>query len=1073
MPIHQTHANLAETTVHAFFDITIGLMLSLIKSILVGLIGLMGSGIDSILSISIGSSGVVQNTWNLVRGFANMAFILVLIVMAFGTIFNVQGYDLRSLIAKFLIAALLINFSLTIGVIIIDWTQSLSNVFLQAIGSVGNRLAQEARLASRFSSGPLDSYGVPVDLHVFQSMLAAFADVILLAIIFFSLAVLFVTILVRVPFLWALLIVSPIAWITYILPSTRNINRMWWKYFIGWNVFLPIYLFSIYFAVLLLSKRQDLLSGTNTVKLMGVKFEDIFFYVLIAIFLIGGAKMAMKAGMSAGAGGVALGIWGKGAARAKLAGGIPWRASGAAGVYKEAKKTFQEKGFAGFEATEKNLGRFYQGQQGRDKAAAWLGQKTGLAPGLADKQFQSDIKSFEEKYEKQFKDNKIDESRLKGIAGNTNLSLQERVAAANKLKDLGDNIEGGDMSALYDAYSQRSPADAVRWIRGQNIDNLNPKDLDALDKAAKDKQLKQKIARVKAKRNLLSPEEYTQKFVHFEGKEGELASFIGDTDKDFIDGLKKQEALRILEALKGKGEAEKKFALKIAEKGFFAGTYEDKDEVQKNAEALLTGLVGTGKEGDASEGAHGAFGSATEAGKFLDLVKKANLAEALQIKQSKDILTDMYEKGSDGKNVKLNGAPGLQKAMQQELSKASNEELGKMIRVEVAGKDANGNNLYKAKDQMVLAAFKQSLKENPRAAQKIKNMYVDPKFTGNTPLVGALDQAMNEVLAESFETDKGQPFNKKVGEVTGADGLISKVEKAMEDNGIEDAKIHYKKALKNLEEASKLIKGIDRMDFIAKSRKEELERILSDAQDKLEKAKKKKPKNPGPDDTDETPPDDKEPKGGGGGGGSSGGSGGTPPPGGSSGGGKSRLSPFGGSRASTSTWPSPRPQTPPPAESESRVGNAGAPFSTKAGTIPSGEIGRPAEPEIKPTPTQPTYQPRIVGRGGEPLKSEEWAEGQRLAQEIDQVYKDRFTIMDDFWSEEHKKGASTSYGYLSSKRPDLNITRDEYDAWQTRDALKEDPSQQNTLNFWQEHGRNVNGYIRYVDKAKKFISDKK
>lgn len=293
--------------------------LNLVRSFLVNLIVFVGSGVDYALHMET-TNAVVTSSWGIVRGFSNMFFILTLIIMAFATIFNVAKYDFRTLIARFLIAVLLINFSLVIGELIIDWSQSLSNVFLDAIGDVGARVAQGANIAKNLDAGTIIS--APIDQVSWGETMKAGINIIMLAIIFFSLLVLLVFAVIRVPILWALLIVSPIAWITYILPTTMDVNRRWWKYFLGWNAFMPIYLFFIYFGVLFLNNQNEVLANLGSAQLatLDYTFKFLFFYILIAIFLIGGAKFAMSSSMAAGAGGVAGAIWAKGRTTARFAG---------------------------------------------------------------------------------------------------------------------------------------------------------------------------------------------------------------------------------------------------------------------------------------------------------------------------------------------------------------------------------------------------------------------------------------------------------------------------------------------------------------------------------------------------------------------------------------------------------------------------------------------------------------------------------------------------------------------------------------------------------------------------------
>ena len=69
---------------------------------------------------------IVKTSWTVFRDFANMFFILILIIIAFATIFDMQNYNWKGLMAKFIIAALLINFSLAIGGFLIDVSTNLA-----------------------------------------------------------------------------------------------------------------------------------------------------------------------------------------------------------------------------------------------------------------------------------------------------------------------------------------------------------------------------------------------------------------------------------------------------------------------------------------------------------------------------------------------------------------------------------------------------------------------------------------------------------------------------------------------------------------------------------------------------------------------------------------------------------------------------------------------------------------------------------------------------------------------------------------------------------------------------------
>ncbi len=457
------------------------------KAFLANLIAMLGVGIQFVLSIDIAGQAVVQESWDIVRGFANMFFILALIIMAFGTIFSVSKYDFRTLIARFLIAALLINFSLVIGEVIIDWTQSLSNVFITSIGDVGIRLAQGADTSKAFERAATVSQAGSAKF-IWDETMASALNVILLSIMFFSMAVMFFFTLARIPILWALLIVSPIAWIMYILPNTRGIANKWWKQFMGWNLFLPIYLFFIYFGILFLSQKDrvlDAIAAQPVISAYNITFQMLFFYLLIGIVLIGGAKLAMGGSSSAGAGIVAGAIWARGRAAARWGGsapfrlgrygaGVGWRATGAEGVYKEAKDKFNKQGFAGFEATEKNLGKLYRGQQGREEMAARLGEATGLAPGLAQKQLSSNVDSAK----KTFQERSTGENELRTILADPKADKSKKIAAAQRLQEeFGTALTAKDVSEMINSLGGTNSELAARSLRQVKWGEMSTEDL--------------------------------------------------------------------------------------------------------------------------------------------------------------------------------------------------------------------------------------------------------------------------------------------------------------------------------------------------------------------------------------------------------------------------------------------------------------------------------------------------------------------------------------------------------------------------------------------------------------------
>jgi len=83
----------------------------------------------------------VVKGWAIVRDLCNMFFIVILLVIAFATILRVEGYDIKKMVPKLIIMAILINFSKTICGLIIDAADLIMNAFVSAFtGSMSGNL---------------------------------------------------------------------------------------------------------------------------------------------------------------------------------------------------------------------------------------------------------------------------------------------------------------------------------------------------------------------------------------------------------------------------------------------------------------------------------------------------------------------------------------------------------------------------------------------------------------------------------------------------------------------------------------------------------------------------------------------------------------------------------------------------------------------------------------------------------------------------------------------------------------------------------------------------------------------
>ena len=329
-----------------------------------------------------GSIPVVAASWKILRDFSNMFFVVILIYMAFATIFDQSNYSFQKMIARFVIAAVLINFSLVLGNMVIDACQVLSNVFIGSIGNLGDRLGTYLNPISL-----LPGAGNVTLASAAGGNLVSLIFALILALIFlFSMIVAFTFAIIRVPIIWGLLIVSPIAWMAGILPATRS-SRFgwsgWWSQFFGWNLFLPVYLFYMYLGLLFLSKRNEVISavlqfnGANNPANLplsatltgGMTFNLLFFYIFAGVIMIGGTWAATKTTSLMGSGfekGVHLAnefghnIWGYTQVRPALQ------------ALQDRRKQLAEEGLPG------PLGKLWRGRAGYESDRNWYAERLGV-----------------------------------------------------------------------------------------------------------------------------------------------------------------------------------------------------------------------------------------------------------------------------------------------------------------------------------------------------------------------------------------------------------------------------------------------------------------------------------------------------------------------------------------------------------------------------------------------------------------------------------------------------------------------------------------------------------------------
>lgn len=181
------------------------------------------------ISVPYTTNAFVELGWSLTRDFVNMFFIIILVIIGLGTALRLGEYQWQKTLPRLILIALLINFSPVILGLIIDASNIIMNFFVSGISSENILSSQYDLYTSRMFSITEEPGWLEILLMPFVFIISNFIT----GVIYLAFAALFV---MRYVALWMLIILSPLAFICYILPNTKGIWNMWWNQFTQWCI---------------------------------------------------------------------------------------------------------------------------------------------------------------------------------------------------------------------------------------------------------------------------------------------------------------------------------------------------------------------------------------------------------------------------------------------------------------------------------------------------------------------------------------------------------------------------------------------------------------------------------------------------------------------------------------------------------------------------------------------------------------------------------------------------------------------------------------------------------------------
>ena len=246
----------------AYVAYFINYIINLIFSLFIALFGIF-IDIGLQLNRDILQSEFVTKGFGISLSLANLGFVLAIILIAFTTILRLEEYETKKLLRNLVIAAVLVNFSFLITGFFLDIAGVLSDFFIKGsvVNSVGGATQYSAALANALS---LSSLQKPVDPAVSAGLLSAgvgllgnffnlvaglFFNVLFNVLLLVAIAGISIMMFIRYIIVSFLLIVMPLAWLFWVIPSLQNQWKEWWHMFIKWTLFMPAMLFFLYLTI--------------------------------------------------------------------------------------------------------------------------------------------------------------------------------------------------------------------------------------------------------------------------------------------------------------------------------------------------------------------------------------------------------------------------------------------------------------------------------------------------------------------------------------------------------------------------------------------------------------------------------------------------------------------------------------------------------------------------------------------------------------------------------------------------------------------------------------------------------
>ncbi len=200
------------------------------------------------------SDNGIYDIWRLIRSIANVCFIIVFMIIVYSqlTSLGYSNYNLKSMIPRLIIGAILVNTSFSLCALAVDASNLLGYSIQSILETVrenvitnvdlfGGSISWSTLTALAMGGGAVAGAAGFAAAAGGSAMSFSFLITAALIPAAFAVLVAFVILAARQALIVVLTIVSPLAFVAYVLPGTREYFEKWRKAFTTLLVFFPLF----------------------------------------------------------------------------------------------------------------------------------------------------------------------------------------------------------------------------------------------------------------------------------------------------------------------------------------------------------------------------------------------------------------------------------------------------------------------------------------------------------------------------------------------------------------------------------------------------------------------------------------------------------------------------------------------------------------------------------------------------------------------------------------------------------------------------------------------------------------